>query len=156
MSICLVLVLLAAINAICSQPTDDWVLKKDQDLFYPTFLASEGFVRSFLINVCFASISTAATAFQNVDYTSFWLIRDPLLAIFLALSLGFVLSFLLRSNSNEPVSNRPRRIAWLCGLTLGLFAFSVWTTFQPQLNLTTKSDHSLKDQDGKKNSHEGN
>lgn len=128
LSICLLLVILAAINAVFSQPISDWVLPTNRDLYYPPFLKSEGFHRAFLINLSFAAISTAATGIQHVSYEKFWMIRDPLLAIFLNLALGLFVAFSLKSATREPESDNRRwwvRCLFVAGFAL--FAFSAWT-----------------------------
>lgn len=128
-SICVSLVILALIAAIFAQQSSDWVLPKDREMYFPPFFKSEGFYRSFLINLSFAGISTAAAAIQFVKYKTFWMICDPLLAIFLNLGLGLFASLCLKSESSEIESNK--RWVWSIGLlVIGtiLFGFAVWTT----------------------------
>lgn len=128
-SICLLLVILAIINAVFAQQTSDWVLPANRDLYYPPFLKSEGFYRAFLINLSFAGISVAATGIQHVRYVEFWMISDPLLAIFLNLGVGLFVAISLKSESAE-ISTDNRRWWVRCLLAVGLllFAFSVWTS----------------------------
>ncbi|MGA2443674.1 MAG: hypothetical protein ACLQNE_39125 [Thermoguttaceae bacterium] len=128
-SICISLVILAVIAAIFSQQPSDWVLPADRDLYFPPFFKSEGFYRAVLINLSFAGISTAAAAIQFVKYSTFWMICDPLLAIFLNLGLGLFAALCLKPESSE--MKTLRRWAWAFGLLiLGivLFGFAVWTT----------------------------
>lgn len=138
LSICLLLVILAAINAVFSQPISDWVLPTNHDLYYPPFLKSEGFYRAFLINLSFAAISTAATGIQHVQYETFWMIRDPLLAIFLNLALGLFVAFSLRSEASEPeTDNRRWWVRCLFIAAFVLFAFSAWTAAGLTVTATT-------------------
>jgi hypothetical protein len=128
-SICISLVILALIAAIFSQQPSDWVLPADRDLYFPPFFKSEGFYRAVLINLSFAGISTAAAAIQFVKYTTYWMIRDPLLAIFLNLGLGLVAALCLKSESSE--MKTWKRWVWAIGLLIlgiALFSFAVWTT----------------------------
>jgi len=120
---------LALLAAVFAQQSSDWVLPQDRDLYFPPFFKSEGFYRSFLINLGFAGISTAAAGIQFVKYTSFWMVRDPLLAIFLNLGIGLVAALCLRSQSTE-ISSR-KRWGWalaLLGVGAAVFLFAVWTT----------------------------
>ena len=128
-SICLSLFILALLAAVFSQQTSDWVLPANRDLYFPPFFKSEGFYRAFLINLSFAGISTAASAIQFVKYSTFWMICDPLLSIFLNLGLGLFVAICLRSESTE-IQSRKRWI-WAIGLLstgVVLFAFAAWTT----------------------------
>lgn len=129
LSICFFLTLLAAINAFFSQPARDWVLEQDSSYYYPPFLKSEGFLRAFLINLCFASISTAAVAIHSVSYSQFWMIQDPLLAVFLGIALGFFIAIALRSDCDRLLNERPKWNAGMTLTTIFVFAFSIWTTF---------------------------
>ncbi len=128
-SICISLVILAVIAAIFSQQPSDWVLPKYRDMYFPPFFKSERFYRAVLINLSFAGISTAAAAIQFVKYTTFWMICDPLLAIFLNLGIGLVAALCLRSESSEMTT--PWRWVWAVGLLVmgvALFGFAIWTT----------------------------
>lgn len=128
LSICLSLLLLAFLNAVFAQPSSDLVLPVDRELYFPPFLKSEGFYRSFLINVTFAGISTAANGFHHVTYSQFLMVYDPLLAILLNLTLGIIAAISLRSDSRELLSRQ--RITWVViFLCIGvlLFVFSVST-----------------------------
>lgn len=128
LSICLLLVILALIAAIFSQLSSDLVLPVDRDLYFPPFFKSEGFYRSFLINLSFAGISTAAAAIQFVKYQVFWMMCDPLLAIFLNLFFGLLAALCLRSASSE-IESRKRWIWTIILLVVGMmmFGFAVWT-----------------------------
>ena len=128
LSICLSLLLLAFLNAVFAQPSSDLVLPVDRELYFPPFLKSEGFYRSFLINVTFAGIATAANGFNYVKYSQFLMVFDPLLAILLNLTLGIIAAISLRSDSRELLSRQ--RIIWVViFLFIGilLFVFSVST-----------------------------
>lgn len=128
-SVCASLVILAVIAAVFSQQHSDWVLPTDRDAFFPPFFKSEGFYRAVLINLSFAGISTAATALQFGKYMTFWMVRDPFLAILLNLALGLFAALSLRAESTE-IKNRTR-CAWVIVQSLiGMvfFAFAVWTT----------------------------
>lgn len=123
------LVILAVIAAIFAQQSSDWVLPRDRDMYFPPFFKSEGFYRSFLINLSFAGISTAAAAIQFVKYQTIWMICDPLLAIFLNLGLGLFAALCLKSESSEIESKK--RWGWSIGLLIAgtlLFGFAIWTT----------------------------
>ena len=127
-STCICVVLLAFIAATFSQQTSDLVCQSDREFFVPPFFKSEGFYRAFLINLSFAGITTAATSLYTVSNTSFWILRDPMLAIFLNLLVGVLASFSLEVDSDPP-KNRPRK-CWLTTLLiLGilLYSLSVWT-----------------------------
>lgn len=128
-SICVSLVILALIAAIFAQQSSDWVLPEDREMYFPPFFKSEGFYRSFLINLSFAGISTSAASIQFVKYDSFWMICDPLLAIFLNLGLGLFAALCLKSESSE-IENR-KRWGWSIGLLVAgalIFSFAVGTT----------------------------
>ena len=152
LSICFFLILLAAINAFFSQPARDWVLEKDSSYYYPPFLHSEGFLRAFLINLCFASISTAAVAIHSVSYSQFWMIQDPLLAVFMAIALGFILAIVLRPDCDRSLNERPKWNGGMALATIIVFVFSVWTTFHTPAP-SAQPDRSI---NGEKNSQEGN
>lgn len=129
LSICLLLVILALIAAIFSQLSSDLVLPADRDLYFPPFFKSEGFYRSFLINLSFAGISTAAAAIQFVKYREFWMVCDPQLAIFLNLFFGLLAALCLRSASSEIESRK--RWTWTAILLIVgvlMFGFAAWTT----------------------------
>lgn len=128
-SICMSLLILALLAALISQQTSDWVLPANRDLYIPPFFMSEGFYRAFLINLSFASISTSASAIQFVKYSTFWMICDPMLSIFLNLGLGLFVAICLRSESSEIQS--VKRWIWTFVLLIAgafLFAFAAWTT----------------------------
>jgi hypothetical protein len=131
LTICISLIVLAALNAFFGQSSSDWVLPEDRELYFPPFLKSEGFYRSFLINLTFASIATAANGFQHVRYTQFLMWNDPLLAILFNLVLCIFAAVSLRSDSREVRGKG--RIGWLVFLFLigtALFIYSVSTALQ--------------------------
>ncbi len=128
LTICIGLVLLAGLNAFFGLPSNDWILPKDRELFLPPIFKSEGFYRSFLINITFASIATAATGFQYVRYTRFFMWNDPLLAIFSNLVLCVFAAISLRSDSTETRGRRRAKMLMiLFGIGAGLFVYSVST-----------------------------
>ena len=133
LTICVVLILLAGLNAFVGLPSNDWtILSKDRELFLPPILKSEGFYRSFLINITFASIATAAPGFQYVKYTRFFMWNDPLLAIVANFVLCIFVAISLRSDSIEiRWGRRAKMLVILFGVGALLFIYSVSTAIPP-------------------------
>ena len=127
LSTSLCVILLAMIAAVFSQPTADLVLESDRNLFLPPFFKQEGFYRAFLINLSFAGITTAATSLYRAVPTTFWIVRDPMLTLFLNLFIGTLASFTLEAEASPPKNKC--RFAWLATLLcLGIISYglSVW------------------------------
>lgn len=129
-AVCVAFILLAALNAAFSQPPNDFVLRTDQDFYFPPVLKGEGFYRSLLINVAFLGIATAISGFQFGTSTHFHIPGSAMLAIVVNLAWGFFGGLCLRPDSQQIVWGK--RVLWVAGLvvvSLALFTFSAATIY---------------------------
>src|SRR5438309_2353094 len=106
----LLIVVLAIFNAMFSQPTDDFVLRADENRFYPSFIASQGFVRSCLINLSFAGISLALASGNNNTNDWYFGWFHPGLATGLNLFFGFIVSVCLRNDRDSAWVGPKRKV----------------------------------------------
>lgn len=147
---CAVFILLAFVAAVFAQAPKDFVLPSDRELYVNPFFRSEGFYRSFLINLSFAGISTAATGAHFNNHQTFWVFLDPTLALVLNLVVGLMASLLLLADS-EPLRTQMRGKLVIGLVSIGFFAFifsvaSIDNSSTPQSpSKSLKQDNGLQD-----------
>lgn len=158
--VCLAFLGLAAINAVFSQPANDYVFNHD-DEFLPPVLKSEGVYRSFAINVCFLGIATVIGGFQFGSSTHFTISGLALLSVVSSLACGFLAAICLKSSSTDKVNTR--RVPWVAlfvALSLVIFGVSVAAVYKtPNKNDATLSSNQEQplneNRDGQKESQDG-